>query len=70
MTPRSSPKQGVDGPKTWDDVMTAATALTDAGGGRYFGYVFRGGQGNPVVADFMPIFWSYGAICSTPTARR
>ena len=27
----------------------------------YFGYVFRGGQGNPVVADFMPIFWSYGA---------
>jgi multiple sugar transport system substrate-binding protein len=52
---------GVDAPKTWDDVLKAATALTKAGGGRYFGYVFRGGQGNPVVADFMPIFWSYGA---------
>jgi multiple sugar transport system substrate-binding protein len=52
---------GVDAPKTWDDVLKAATALTKDGGGRYFGYVFRGGQGNPVVADFMPIFWSYGA---------
>jgi multiple sugar transport system substrate-binding protein len=49
------------GPKTWDDVISAAGAMTAAGGGRYFGYVFRGGQGNPVVADFMPIFWSYGA---------
>jgi multiple sugar transport system substrate-binding protein len=48
------------GPKTWDDVIKVAKALTDAGGGRYYGYVFRGGQGNPVVADFMPIFWSYG----------
>ncbi|HKQ94624.1 MAG TPA: ABC transporter substrate-binding protein [Aestuariivirgaceae bacterium] len=55
-------EQGITGgPKTWDDVIKAATAMTQAGGGRYFGYVFRGGQGNPVVADFMPIFWSYGA---------
>lgn len=55
-------EQGIEGgPKTWDDVIKAATAMTEAGGGRYFGYVFRGGQGNPVVADFMPIFWSYGA---------
>ncbi|MBB3396486.1 MULTISPECIES: ABC transporter substrate-binding protein [unclassified Rhizobium] len=52
---------GVDAPKTWDDVLKASTKLTESGGGRYFGYVFRGGQGNPVVADFMPIFWSYGA---------
>jgi multiple sugar transport system substrate-binding protein len=52
---------GVDEPKTWDDVLKAAKALTDKGRGRYFGYVFRGGQGNPVVADFMPLFWSYGA---------
>ena len=42
-------------------MLKAAKALTDKGGGRYFGYVFRGGQGNPVVADFMPLFWSYGA---------
>jgi multiple sugar transport system substrate-binding protein len=55
-------EQGVTGgPKTWDEVIKAATAMTNAGGGRYYGYVFRGGQGNPVVADFMPIFWSYGA---------
>jgi multiple sugar transport system substrate-binding protein len=55
-------EQGISGaPKTWDDVIKAASAMTQAGGGRYFGYVFRGGQGNPVVADFMPIFWSYGA---------
>ncbi len=54
-------EQGLPGgPKTWDDVIKVAKSLTDAGGGRYFGYVFRGGQGNPVVADFMPIFWSYG----------
>lgn len=52
---------GVDAPKTWDDVLKASKKLTESGGGRYFGYVFRGGQGNPVVADFMPIFWSYGA---------
>lgn len=52
---------GVEAPKTWDDVLKAARTLTENGGGRYFGYVFRGGQGNPVVADFMPIFWSYGA---------
>jgi multiple sugar transport system substrate-binding protein len=48
-------------PKTWDDVIKAATAITKAGGGRYYGYVLRAAQGNPVVADFMPIFWSYGA---------
>ena len=54
-------EQGIAGaPKTWDEVIKAAKAMTEAGGGRYFGYVFRGGQGNPVVADFMPIFWSYG----------
>jgi multiple sugar transport system substrate-binding protein len=71
---------GVDSPKTWDDVVKAAKALTDKGGGRTFGYAFRGGQGNPVVADFMPIFWSYGAdlfnadrtkvTLDTPEAKR
>jgi multiple sugar transport system substrate-binding protein len=60
--PAKFAEQGIAGaPKTWDDVLKAASAMTAAGGGRYFGYVFRGGQGNPVVADFMPIFWSYGA---------
>jgi multiple sugar transport system substrate-binding protein len=26
-----------------------------------YGYVLRGQQGNPVVANFMPVFWSFGA---------
>jgi multiple sugar transport system substrate-binding protein len=48
-------EQGVEGaPANWDDVITAAKAMTEAGGGRYFGYVFRGGEGNPVVADLEP----------------
>ena len=60
--PAKFAEQGLpNGPKTWEEVITAAGAMTEAGGDRYFGYVFRGGQGNPVVADFMPIFWSYGA---------
>jgi len=60
--PAKFAEQGITGaPKTWDDVLNTASAITAAGGGRYYGYVFRGGQGNPVVADFMPIFWSYGA---------
>jgi multiple sugar transport system substrate-binding protein len=60
--PAKFAEQGITGaPRTWDDVLKAASTITAAGGGRYYGYVFRGGQGNPVVADFMPIFWSYGA---------
>lgn len=50
-----------EGPKTWDDVYTIGKRITDSGGGTMFGYVLRGEQGNPVVADFMPLFWSYGA---------
>ncbi|HUX22572.1 MAG TPA: extracellular solute-binding protein, partial [Spirochaetia bacterium] len=49
------------GPKTWDDVYNIGKKVTDSGGGTMFGYVLRGEQGNPVVADFMPLFWSYGA---------
>ena len=53
---------GVPGtPGTWEDVIMAASKITEDGGGRYHGYVFRAAEGNPVVADFMPIFWSYGA---------
>lgn len=49
------------GPKTWDDVYNIGKRITDSGGGTMFGYVLRGQQGNPVVADFMPLFWSFGA---------
>jgi len=54
-------KAGVAGePETWDDVIAAAKKITQEGGRRKTGYVFRGAEGNPVVADFMPLFWSYG----------
>lgn len=59
--PEEFAKQGLpEGPKTWDDVIKAATAVSKAGNGERFGYVMRAAEGNPVVADFMPIFWSYG----------
>jgi multiple sugar transport system substrate-binding protein len=52
---------------TWDDVLAAAKAIDEGersgapGGGRVYGYVMRAAQGNAVVADFMPIFWAFGA---------
>ena len=54
-------------PATWDDVMTAAKTIDEhernsaPGGGRVYGYVMRAARGNSAVADFMPIFWSFGA---------
>ena len=54
-------------PATWDDVMTAAKTIDERernsapGGGRIYGYVMRAARGNSAVADFMPIFWSFGA---------
>ena len=50
-----------NGPSTWDDVYAVGKKISDSGGGNMFGYVLRGTQGNPVVADFMPILWSFGA---------
>ncbi len=46
-------------PKTWDDAYSVMKKISDSGTGVY-GYVLRGQQGNPVVAQFMPIFWSFG----------
>ena len=60
-------KYGLKEPATWDDVLAAARAIHERessgapGGGRVHGYVMRAAQGNPVVADFMPIFWAFGA---------
>ncbi len=49
------------GPATWDDVYNVGKKISDSGGGNLYGYALRGQQGNPVVADFMPLFWSFGA---------
>ncbi len=60
-------KHSLQPPATWEDVLTAAQTIDEReqtggpGGGRIFGYVMRAAQGNAVVADFMPIFWAFGA---------
>jgi multiple sugar transport system substrate-binding protein len=52
---------------TWDDVLAAARTINEReaagapGGGKVYGYVMRAAQGNAAVADFMPIFWAFGA---------
>lgn len=46
-------------PKTWDEAYAVMKKISDAEPGVY-GYVLRGQQGNPVVAQFMPVFWSFG----------
>lgn len=54
-------------PVTWDDVLVAARTISERetdgapGGGKVYGYVMRAAQGNAAVADFMPIFWAFGA---------
>ena len=53
-------------PLTWDDVLAAAKTIQEketagANGGQVYGYVERAAQGNAAVADFMPIFWAFGA---------
>ncbi|MGH8248955.1 MAG: ABC transporter substrate-binding protein [Gammaproteobacteria bacterium] len=55
-------KNGLSGtPKTWDEVIGVAGKITSGGSQQLYGYVMRAAEGNPVVADFMPILWSYGA---------
>ena len=58
-------KHGLKEPETWDDVLTAAKTIqekeTGPNGGKLYGYVMRAAQGNAAVADFMPIFWAFGA---------
>ena len=47
-------------PFTWEEFIVAAKKITDAGGGRKFGYVVRGQQGDPVVSNFLPHLWAFG----------
>ena len=44
-------------PRSYDDVLTNATAQNAAD---FAGYFIRGKATNPVVADFLPILWSFG----------
>ena len=60
-------KHNLKEPATWDDVLQSARVISERemtgapGGGRLYGYVMRAAQGNAAVADFMPIFWAFGA---------
>jgi multiple sugar transport system substrate-binding protein len=60
-------KHNLKEPLTWDDVLEAARVISESettgapDGSRLHGYVMRAAQGNAVVADFMPIFWAFGA---------
>lgn len=60
-------KHNLKGLATWADVLAAAQKINEQegtgapGGGRVYGYVMRAAQGNAAVADFMPIFWAFGA---------
>jgi multiple sugar transport system substrate-binding protein len=65
-------KYNLKQPVTWDDVLTAAKTIHEReqagapGGGRVYGYVMRAARGNSSVADFMPIFWAFGAEMFDP----
>ena len=59
-------KYSLKPPATWTDALAAARTIhenekTGANGGQVYGYVMRAAQGNAAVADFMPIFWAFGA---------
>ena len=66
-------KYNLKEPATWDDVFVAAQIIqgreTSANGGKMYGYVMRAAQGNAVVADFMPIFWAFGAEMFDSTGK-
>jgi multiple sugar transport system substrate-binding protein len=47
----------MDEPQTWDDVLAAAQ---EHDSDELVGYVIRGAATNPIVADFLPILWSFG----------
>ena len=49
-----------EAPTSWAEALPVMREITDTGDGQVFGYVLRGQEGNPVVANFLPIFWSFG----------
>ena len=50
---------GLGRPESWDAVVTAAAAVSEADDGVH-GVVFRGTKGNPIVTGFLPILWAHG----------
>ena len=52
-------KYSLGKPERWDDVLRAAQTISEKE--KIHGYVMRASQGNAVVADFLPLFWAFGA---------
>ena len=52
-------KYNLSPPERWDDVLQAARTIMEKE--KIHGYVMRAAQGNAVVADFLPLFWAFGA---------
>ncbi len=46
-----------DAPTSWEGVLDLANQVKSDG---KLGYVIRGQQGNPIVSDWLPIFWANG----------
>jgi multiple sugar transport system substrate-binding protein len=46
-----------DAPRTWDEVLANAQKNNKS---NVAGYIIRGKATNPIVADFLPILWSFG----------
>ena len=58
---------GVAPPKTWSEVMTACTKLTDAG--KQYGFVVRGEKGNSIRYDWMSVMLAEGgSVVKDPEA--
>ncbi|MGH2372656.1 MAG: extracellular solute-binding protein [bacterium] len=53
-------KDLVSEPKTWDDVLANAKKVHNPNTPMY-GFVIRGAKGNPVVSEFTPVLFSFGA---------
>ncbi|XQY91598.1 ABC transporter substrate-binding protein [Metabacillus sp. HB246100] len=52
-------KYKLKAPTTWDDVVENAKEIVDKEPDTY-GYAVRGQRGNPIVSDYLPLFWGYG----------
>ncbi len=54
-------EMGIAVPKTWDEVLTAATAITEAKKSQdLYGFGLRGVAGNPAATSFLPILRGHG----------
>ncbi len=50
--------EGLDVPTSWEEVLSAAKEISETEG--HIGYAVRGQQGNPIVSDFLPVYWAFG----------